>query len=453
MARKRGLLEAGLRLTGALLQVLTAVLVARVTDPTTASQFFIGFATVTMVAVLCRAGFDQALTRFVASDLALGQARSAQAAIRYLLGRFLKRTAWIIPLLLAACAGVMFAPPITGHYDVLATALVPFLIAAPFFGIAALSGVALQAAQRPVLSVCSMFIIHNVVTMAAVLVPASLRHPAAFNYAFLLGSVLAAAFGSFILLRTLRKSVAAADAAGVALVPFRKTELRTLARENAWTVIGNLILTWGPMGLVGALATPLDAARFGIASRSAQLVSFALPALNFVLAPRFAALRATGRHSELRKALLGSTGLSLALSSVVAIPIIAMAGPIMQFFGPEYVGASSVLILLAAAQWANGAAGAAIQFLAMTGNERPLRRIFMLSASLAMAAGAPLVWMYGSVGAAILALGSSLLLNVLCTIVSLRSIRVRVVPAENVTSAVAIPVTAPGPARLGAPAT
>jgi O-antigen/teichoic acid export membrane protein len=205
--------------------------------------------------------------------------------------------------------------------------------------------------------------------------------------------------------------------------PARKREAHALARENAATVVGNLVLTWGPLSLLGLLSSPVEAARFGVASRCAQIVSFALPALNFVLAPRFAAMRAMKENAKLRRVFIDSLMLSVALSSVMALPIIAFAGPIMGFFGPEYAASVAVLVLLALAQWANGASGAAIQFLAMTGGEKPLRRIFVLTATLAPLAGVVLVWRDGATGAATLMLGSYLMLNVLCTIGAMRQMR------------------------------
>ena len=124
---------------------------------------------------------------------------------------------------------------------------------------------------------------------------------------------------------------------------------------------------------------------------------------------------------------------SLALSSIIAIPMITFAQPIMAFFGPEYAMSAILLVLLASAQWGNGAAGAAIQFLAMTGSEVILRKIFVLTAAIAVLAGVPLVMFYQSTGAALLALGSSLLLNLLCTLAALQAIRriVQTAPAPE----------------------
>ncbi len=420
--RGRALTEAALRLGGALLQVMSAVLVARMAAPEQAGYYFIGFTVVTLVAVIGRAGFDQAMTRFVASDFALGQEQHAQATSWILISLFLRRMAWACPILVVACLVGMYGPGSAQH-AALASSLLVFVLAAPFLGIASLAGVVLQAAGRPVASVCSMFFIHNLCVMAATALPQALRDAGAFNVAFLVGCVLAAGFGALVLRILFNARVADARPPDELMLSTRRSGVLALARDNAWTVIGNLVLVWGPLGLIGTLSSPIEAARFGIAGRSAQLVSFALPALNFVLGPRFAALRATGRRAELRGALVGSLLLSLGLSSVVAIPMITFAEPIMRSFGAEYASSAILLVLLAAAQWANGASGAAIQFLAMTGSEKPLRRIFVLTATLAMAAGVPLVWMHGSTGAAQLALGSSLLLNLCCTVVSLRSIR------------------------------
>lgn len=428
----RGLIAAGLRLGGALLQVLSAILVARMASPTQAGFFFIGFAGVTFGAVLFRAGFDQALTRFVAADFAVGEALAARFTVRHLFRRFLLRAAWAVPLLLGACVAVMLLPVAAAQAE-LATAMVPFILAMPFLGIAALAGVALQAAGRPVCSVLSMFFIHNLCLMSAAFLPEPWRDAGAFNFAFLLGCMIAAVFGAIKLSSTLRQRVAALPGKDLADADARRSEVNALARENAGSVIGNLILVWGPLGLVGLLCSPIDAARFGIAGRSAQLVSFALPALNFVLGPRFSALRATRRESELRSALLGSLMVSLALSSLIAIPMITFAQPIMAFFGPEYAMSAILLVLLASAQWGNGAAGAAIQFLAMTGSEVILRKIFVLTAAIAVLAGVPLVMFYQSTGAALLALGSSLLLNLLCTLAALQAIRriVQTAPAPE----------------------
>lgn len=419
----RGLLAAALRLGGALLQVLSAIFVARIASPTQAGFFFIGFAVITLVAVLCRAGFDQAMTRIVSADFALERSRAAADTIEALIARFLRRTLVLCPLLIAAGAGALYLLPIADADAALVVALLPFVLGVPFLGVASLTGIALQAAGRPLLSVLTMFVIHNLCLMAAALAPASAREVGAFNYAFLLGCILAALFGAGVLALTLRSRLVTHNSGAQPDPIEREREVRALVQENAGTVIGNLVLVWGPLSLLGALSSPLEAARFGIAARSAQLVSFALPALNFVLAPRFSVLHATGMYAELRQSLLRSSLLSLALSSVVAVPMIVLATPIMSFFGEGYASGAMLLILLAAAQWANGASGAAIQFLAMTGSEISLRRLFVLTAGLSLAVGAPLVAWRGSNGAAELTLASALLLNVLCTVVALRAIR------------------------------
>lgn len=435
--RWRSLLEAGLRLGGALVQVLSAIVVARCVSAAMAGTYFVGLTVATIVAVVCRAGFDQALTRVVAADYALGRPRAAQATCGDLMRVFLRRIAWVCPVLIVAALAATWWP-IPGVDAQLARALLPFLFAAPLFGVAVLSGVALQAAGRPLLSVSSLFFIHNGFVIGAALLPSALREAGAFNLAFLIGCAVAATIGALALRQTLRAKVVASSHAATGLEiadAARRQEVRALARENAGTVIGNLALVWGPLSLLGLLSSPVEAARFGIASRCAQLVSFALPALNFVLAPRFAALRATHQRTALRRIFVGSMLLSLALSSVVALPMMAMAAPIMAFFGPEYAASAVVLVLLALAQWANGASGAAIQFLAMTGGEKPLRRIFVLTASLALLAGVGLVWRAGALGAAVLALGSFLILNLLCTVAAVRQLRR--VEAETATHAVA----------------
>lgn len=427
LRRIPALIAAGLRLSGALLQVLSAVVVARVATIDTAGHYFIGFAAATLLATLCRAGFDQALTRLVASDLVFGRVDAARDLCRQLARRFLLRCAWITPLLLAACFIVKAVPDWHAHAG-LADALIPFVLAAPLLGVAMLSGMALQAARRAFPSVMAMFYVHNALVMGAALLPATWIEAGAFDWSFLAGSALAALIGQILLARTWRVIERNAVAEAVGESVDRNGELRSLVGDNAWTVICHLALTWGPLVLLGALSSPTEAAHYGIAARCAQLVSFALPALNFVLAPRFAALCATRQHQRLRRTLLGSLLLSGLLSSVVAMPLIGWATPVMAFFGAAYAGSAATLILLSLAQWAHGAAGAAIQYLAMTGAERALRNRFIFTASLALPAGIALVWTRGAVGAALLTLGSALLLSTLCVLLSLR----RLEPASPV---------------------
>jgi O-antigen/teichoic acid export membrane protein len=403
---------------------MAALLVARCVGATIAGSFFIGLTIATIVAVLCRAGFDQALTRCVATDLALGRAERARETCRDLIGVFTRRMVWVCPLLMVAIVAAI-SLPIPGLDTGRVQAMAPFVLAAPFLGIAALTGAALQAAGRPLSSVCSLFFLHNGFVIAAALLPSAQREAGAFNLAFLLGSACAATFGLLALRAALQARVDAAPP-GLATGPVtidRTIEARALARENAGTVVGNLMLVWGPMSLLGLLSSPVEAARFGVASRCAQIVSFALPALNFVLAPRFAALRAMRENAKLRRLFLDSLMLSLALSSVAGLPMIVFADPIMGVFGAEYAGSVAVLVLLALSQWANGASGAAIQFLAMTGGEKPLRHIFVVTASIALLAGIVLIRRDGAMGAATLALGSFLMMNVLCTSAAVRQMR------------------------------
>lgn len=408
LASRKAIAQAALRASGAASQILSGLLVARMIPAQEAGLFFIGYTVATIGSVVSRAGFEATITRFVAIDVTLGHRRSALQLCQSLLLRYLLRSICVSGALLMAMGANRFMP---GQWRLaIDPALIPFVACIPFLGIGALSGAALQAAGRSFWSVAVVFYMANFSVMACALLPAAWHSAVLFNSAFLLGSALAAVSGYLGLRRALRSGpMAPIDSdRGRSWI-----SIRGVVRDNAVAVVGNLALMWGPLALVGLLSTSTEASRYGVASRTAQLVAFALPSLNFVMAPRFAALRAQNRHAELRLALTRSVLLALCASSLLALPMLVSSRSIMGSFGADYTAGTGVFVLLVFAQWITGAAGPVVQFLSMIGQQAKLRSIFAGSGLWVMVCGAFLVSAYGALGAAAASLSAFLIMNTL----------------------------------------
>ncbi|MES2683393.1 MAG: hypothetical protein V4650_07700 [Pseudomonadota bacterium] len=404
------LMDMGYRISGAALQVLTTAVVAKALPAEQAGKYFLGFTIAMVLSVSLRAGFDQSLTRFCSGLLANNDARGAGAVANYFLSRFVKRAALF--LMSAALIGgpLLLIPSMASWFDFrLGIQVLPFLASVPLLGVGALAGCFFQAAGKSLSSVTLMFYVTNFSVIAsALLLPSEMRSDLALSAAFFAAALLTGMAGFLVLRRQRRSPGFTAPNAST------RTALDASASENAVTVICNLALLWGPLLLLGAFSSSVEAAQYNVASRIAQVVAFVLPALNFAAAPRFAALRATGRASELQKALLLSVGASTLLSSLVAIPMILGADSVMGLMGEAYAGSSSVLTLLIIAQWINGGSGPVIQFLSMVGLEKTLRKFFVVSGVLVLVLGITLSREYGANGAAIASLTSLLILNILC---------------------------------------
>lgn len=169
-----------------------------------------------------------------------------------------------------------------------------------------------------------------------------------------------------------------------------------------WIVaLMGVVASWASQLIAGIWVSSEDIAHLAVAQRTANLVSFVLAAVNFVVAPRFAALYHQGRHEELRRLALRS----VRLMSVVALPVVLglclLPGQIMGLFGTEYSHSAQLLVILALGQLVNVMTGSVGYLLTMSGHERDMRTIVLLSGPFAVLAALVLVPLYGVTGAAV----------------------------------------------------
>ena len=153
--------------------------------------------------------------------------------------------------------------------------------------------------------------------------------------------------------------------------------------------------------MLGFLGTPEDVGFYRIASRVSSLVAFALTAVAATLAPRVAALHATGSRSEMQnlasKAALATTAFALPM----ALVLVFGGNWVLFLFGEEFQRGATALAILSFGQLINATAGAAGVFLTMTGHHALVARTLTFSALLNIALNAALIPSFGASGAAI----------------------------------------------------
>jgi O-antigen/teichoic acid export membrane protein len=165
---------------------------------------------------------------------------------------------------------------------------------------------------------------------------------------------------------------------------------------------------------------------YGIAVRVMQILA-ALPGVaNFLIPQEFAILHADGRRKEM-ETLARTASTAVGLLSVVAVAGIALLGrPLLRLaFGDTYVGAWTILLLLAAGTLWDTASGSAGYVLQMSGNHVRLLQITIGAAALKLALGITLGKLWGGHGVALSTAVTLIAMNVAMVHAARREVGVR----------------------------
>ncbi|EPC04144.1 hypothetical protein L861_02195 [Litchfieldella anticariensis FP35 = DSM 16096] len=147
----------------------------------------------------------------------------------------------------------------------------------------------------------------------------------------------------------------------------------------------------------------LDSAQLGLfkaAERTALLINFILLVINAVLPPRFAALYRqrdmAGLSALARKGVL----IGLGLATPMLLLCLLVPQWVLSLFGPEFTQAENLLRIIALAQLINVATGPVGFLLNMTGHEKLMRNIALVSNAIGLSMFFILIPPFGALGAA-----------------------------------------------------
>jgi O-antigen/teichoic acid export membrane protein len=163
----------------------------------------------------------------------------------------------------------------------------------------------------------------------------------------------------------------------------------------------NLVMAWTDTLALGILSDTEQVAIYGVALRLSATATFVLIAINSVVAPQFAALYSSGRHSELEVLARQSSFWTLVVASPLILIFLIFPTEILSLFGEQFAAGTWSLRLLALAQLVNVSTGQVGSLLIMTGHEKLMRNNMMFSAALNLAGNLALVPLLGALGAAI----------------------------------------------------
>jgi O-antigen/teichoic acid export membrane protein len=396
----------GGRALGALAALALSVAVARLLGRAEAGVYFLGLTLVSIASVLGRLGLDQLLVRRAAAAAAgVEPGRLASTARQSLLLAGIGSAAVAFVLFVGAdflAQRAFGIPPLGPCLRILAPAVVPLSLVTLF-------GELLRGVGRPGLSQ----LLQSALPAASALLclwllqlssPGAPERLAQASAAYSAGCTLAALVALLVWRRRMR-------AFPVGTEPSKGLGLAAEAVPFLGVALLSLALPWISVLWLAFEAHPGDVGIFSAAYRAATLPSFALLAVNCVVAPRFAALSARADGAGLAR----TARRAALLTTLVAAPLCLCAWTfpteLMGLFGPEYRSGGRALAILATGQCVNVLTGSVGALLLMTGHERALRQNLLFAVLASVLLHALLVPRLGLDGAALASAGAIAVLN------------------------------------------
>ena len=399
---------------GALAGFGVQIVLARVMGAEGFGVYTIALSILVIASVLALAGMDRTFLRF----LPVYRQSANWGAFRGLLfgGSY---TVLALSTLLAIAGAVLVLAARPMLDEDLAPTLWFACLALPVFTLAQAFAGAVQALRRPVLAQVPIAIARPVLLAAAAL--------AAWYYLGGFGGATAMALNAAVLAVTCALYVLFVfrlrprESRGVPN-EYLPAEWWAMTRSMWWIMIVALAMRRVDILLLGTFRGAEEAGIYGASARLAELVVFALTALNVVFMPVAAELYHSGRRRELQR-ILGVAAWGLTLFSLPMSLVLIFGGRwILGLYGEEFVAGHLALTILVVSQIVNAMSGPVGSLLHMTGHQRAASRITTLSFFLAVALNFALIPPFGMIGAALATGITTVLINLLLALFAWRRI-------------------------------
>jgi hypothetical protein len=376
-----------LRLVGAALQILATLAVVHALTPEAAGVYFRGVVLALGLSTLLRGKYEIYMAHHIIGRRAVPTGYPDGLLLTQLAGRLLVRSTIVCAILLVVTADLDIRAP---QLQTVLQTYFPFVLALPFISLSSLLGEALRAANRTLGMVVAAYAVNTSIVLAVVLAPpdASL---ALYSWAFLLGSMLAAA-AAVLLARHIFPGFLAGDSR-----PISSGVLRAVDSRELIAVVRGALL-WGPQCVLALWAPPLHMAQYAVAQRTALVVDFFLPAWN--LAGHRETLVPQQLTAVPRKLLLRQLAVALVYSSAFVTALLIAAPATLAVYGRPYDTQLRVYALLLGVQWANGIGRPAVRRVVARWDEWRIGLALVSGAAAAVLVTCAAVASYGALAAA-----------------------------------------------------
>lgn len=319
------------------------------------------YALLSLLGLLSLAGFRAGMTRFVAMDLADGDAGRLRGTLRLGLGLttlFSVVVGGLLALLAPWVAEIMDDPALVTGVRIVAVTLPAACITD-----AALSASQGWRTQKPFALIGRIGEPLARFGLTAVAVALGTGYVGAL-WAGAATAWLAALAATWWLLRRtgreLRKS-------GPVRAQYRVKEIFGFSMVSWVSALAATGLIWAGTLLLGVLASQQEVGTYSVATRLVMLAVFVMAPINATFTPHMAHLFHTGQLTEASRAYGSATRWILTLSAPAFVLLVVLPEQLLSYFGEEYVAAATVTLVLAVGQLVSAAAGPCGTVLNMSG--------------------------------------------------------------------------------------
>jgi len=157
---------------------------------------------------------------------------------------------------------------------------------------------------------------------------------------------------------------------------------------------------WSAPIIIGVYLVAEQVAYFSVAQRIVLLTSFILMVVNLVVAPKFADFKAKNDIDGIRKTALFSVRLLVLSAMPIALFMLLLPEFLMGLFGEQFKQGALILQVLVLGQAINVITGSVGFLLMMSGNERDMRFVTIISGCGVLISVPIFTQLFGAIGAA-----------------------------------------------------
>lgn len=182
---------------------------------------------------------------------------------------------------------------------------------------------------------------------------------------------------------------------------FSSTEILRASYPMALSAISYFLMQSTDVLFISAYDTFESAAYYSIAVKLAAVTALALISVNIVIAPKIASIYNDKNFYQLKLILKKATRMNVVISLPIIIILLFFSEYVLSTFGSNYILAKNALWILLIAQFFNSITGPSALYLNMTGRQKKLNVILVISLLINVVLNIILVPDFGMLGAAI----------------------------------------------------
>lgn len=373
-----------IRVLGAFMAFIFNLIIAKGLGAEQSGYFFLALAVAMLLSAVARLGFDNTVLRFTSANAECGYTVKAilNFALKYVLpvaSLFALSTYYVAPW---AAENIFNKPGLATSLQFIAPAIIGL-------SVVFLVAMSLQARHNLIASIPCQNIAHFMLCGAAVIVlSAESASTAALYLSLSLG--VTSCFFYWLSIKNLNDNG-------------EEPESQTLwhsARPNWVIVIMGQAVQWSAPIIVGVFLVAEQVAFFSVAQRIALLTTFILMAVNLVVAPKFSAFHAKGDVVGIRKTALFSVRLLVLSALPIVLFMLFFPEFLMGLFGEQFKQGAVILQILVLGQAVNVVTGSVGYLLQMTGRERDMRIVTLVSGFGVLISVPFFTKLFGAIGAA-----------------------------------------------------